>query len=49
MAVVLAALASATSAGEPSWTMTFDFNGGAVGERVAGLDAAGGTRYTTEG
>lgn len=48
MAVALAAFASATSAGEPFWTMRFDFNDGAVGERVAGLDAAGGTKYTTE-
>ena len=28
------------------WTATFDFNHGAVGEKVAGLDAGGGTTYT---
>lgn len=48
VAAALAALASATSAGEPSWPMRFDFNDGAVGERVAVLDAAGGTMYTME-
>lgn len=47
-ALLLTALASAASAGEPSWTLEFDFNAGTVGERVAGLDAAGGTKYTTE-
>ncbi|GAF69655.1 unnamed protein product, partial [marine sediment metagenome] len=47
-AFLLAALASAVSAREPSWTLEFDFNAGTVGERVASLDAAGGTKYTVE-
>jgi len=48
LATVLAAFLSPISAGEPSWTKSFDFNDGALGEKVAGLDAAGGTKYTTE-
>ncbi len=30
------------------WTVTYDFNDGAIGQKVAGLDAGGGTRYTKE-
>ncbi len=34
--------------GEPSWTIKYDFNKGTIGQKVAGLDAGGWTKYTTE-
>jgi len=45
---ILLLLAPFCQAGEPSWTVKFDFNDGADGQKVAGLDAGGWTRYTTE-
>lgn len=30
------------------WTVIYDFNDGVIGQKVAGLDAGGGTRYTRE-
>lgn len=47
-AVALVTILSISFAGESSWIMRYDFNAGTVDEKVAGLDAAGGTRYTKE-
>ena len=48
-AAALREAVSKTPVADPrSWTLVYDFNDGAVGEKVARLDAGGGTRYTAE-
>ena len=47
-AVALVTILSTGHAGESSWTLRYDFNAGTVDEKVAGLDATDGTRYTKE-
>ena len=41
-------ISSDCHASEPSWILSYDFNDGAVGQMVTGLDAGGRTRYTEE-
>jgi len=48
LTVAIVTILSTGHASEPSWTLSYDFNDGTVGQMVAGLDAGGWTRYTKQ-